>query len=49
MSKLWDDLKDNMKDWSVSAVEKAEEDNLKKQQSDKAINRQGSQAIRRIR
>ena len=25
MSKLWDDLKDNMKDWSVSAVEKAEE------------------------
>jgi len=25
MSKLWDDLKENMKDWSVSAVEKAEE------------------------
>ena len=25
MSKLWDDLKDNMKDWSVTAVEKAEE------------------------
>ena len=25
MSKLWDDLKDNMKDWSSSAVEKAEE------------------------
>ena len=25
MSKLWDDLKDNMKDWSASAVEKAEE------------------------
>jgi len=25
MSKLWDDLKDNMKDWSISAVEKAEE------------------------
>ena len=25
MSKLWDDLKDNMKDWSTSAVEKAEE------------------------
>ena len=25
MSKLWDDLKDNMKDWSSSAVEKTEE------------------------
>ena len=25
MSKLWDDLKENMKDWSNSAVEKAEE------------------------
>ena len=25
MSKLWDDLKENMKDWSTSAVEKAEE------------------------
>ena len=25
MSKLWDDLKDNMKDWSKTAVEKAEE------------------------
>ena len=25
MSKLWDDLKDNMKDWSITAVEKAEE------------------------
>jgi hypothetical protein len=25
MSKLWEDLKDNMKDWSVTAVEKAEE------------------------
>ena len=25
MSKLWDDLKDNVKDWSTSAVEKAEE------------------------
>ena len=25
MSKLWDDLKDNMKEWGVSAVEKAEE------------------------
>ena len=25
MSKLWDDLKENMKDWSISAVEKAEE------------------------
>ena len=25
MSKLWDDLKGNMKDWSVTAVEKAEE------------------------
>ena len=25
MSKLWDDLKDNMKDWSTSALEKAEE------------------------
>ena len=25
MSKLWDDLKDNMKDWSQTAVEKAEE------------------------
>ena len=25
MSKLWDDLKDNMKDWIASAVEKAEE------------------------
>ena len=25
MSKLWDDLKGNMKDWSTSAVEKAEE------------------------
>ena len=25
MSKLWNDLKDNMKDWSVTAVEKAEE------------------------
>ena len=25
MSKLWDDLKDNMKDWSATAVEKAEE------------------------
>ena len=24
MSKLWDDLKDNMKDWSVTAVEKAD-------------------------
>mgnify|MGYP001158523409 CR=1 FL=1 len=25
MTKLWDDLKDNMKEWSTSAVEKAEE------------------------
>ena len=25
MNKLWDDLKDNMKEWSASAVEKAEE------------------------
>ena len=25
MSKLWTDLKENMKDWSTSAVEKAEE------------------------
>ena len=25
MSKLWDDLKDNMKDWSITAAEKAEE------------------------
>ena len=25
MSKLWADLKENMKDWSTSAVEKAEE------------------------
>ena len=25
MSKLWDELKENMKDWSASAVEKAEE------------------------
>ena len=25
MSKLWSDLKENMKDWSTSAVEKAEE------------------------
>ena len=25
MSKLWDDLKENMRDWSASAVEKAEE------------------------
>lgn len=25
MSKLWDDLKKNMKDWSTAAVEKAEE------------------------
>ncbi|MBH09280.1 MAG: hypothetical protein CMG74_02820 [Candidatus Marinimicrobia bacterium] len=25
MSKLWEDLKDNMKDWGSSAVEKAEE------------------------
>ena len=25
MNKLWDDLKDNMKDWGASAVEKAEE------------------------
>lgn len=25
MTKLWDDLKDNMKEWSSSAVEKAEE------------------------
>ena len=25
MSKLWNDLKENMKDWSASAVEKAEE------------------------
>ena len=25
MSKLWEDLKENMKDWSTSAVEKAEE------------------------
>ena len=25
MNKLWDDLKDNMKEWGVSAVEKAEE------------------------
>ena len=25
MSKLWDDLKDNMKDWSNAAIEKAEE------------------------
>ena len=25
MSKLWEDLKDNMKEWSNSAVEKAEE------------------------
>ena len=24
MNKLWDDLKDNMKEWSASAVEKAE-------------------------
>ena len=24
MSKLWEDLKENMKDWSSSAVEKAE-------------------------
>ena len=26
MNKLWDDLKDNMKEWGVSAVEKAEEE-----------------------
>ena len=25
MNKLWDDLKDNMKEWGVAAVEKAEE------------------------
>ena len=25
MSKLWDDLKHNMKEWSSAAVEKAEE------------------------
>ena len=25
MNKLWDDLKDNMKEWGASAVEKAEE------------------------
>ena len=25
MNKLWDDLKDNMKEWGVSGVEKAEE------------------------
>ncbi len=25
MSKMWDDLKKNMKDWSTAAVEKAEE------------------------
>ena len=25
MSKLWEDLKDNMREWSSSAVEKAEE------------------------
>ena len=25
MTKLWDDLKDNMKEWGASAVEKAEE------------------------
>ena len=25
MTKLWEDLKDNMRDWSTSAVEKAEE------------------------
>ncbi len=25
MNKLWDDLKDNMREWGVSAVEKAEE------------------------
>ena len=25
MNKLWDDLKDNMKEWGVTAVEKAEE------------------------
>ena len=25
MTKLWDDLKDNMKDWSNAAIEKAEE------------------------
>ncbi|MFL2989579.1 MAG: hypothetical protein ACJZ11_02555 [Candidatus Neomarinimicrobiota bacterium] len=25
MNKLWDDLKDNMKEWGTSAVEKAEE------------------------
>ncbi len=25
MSKLWDDLKDNMKEWGTAAVEKAEE------------------------
>ena len=25
MSKLWDDLKQNMKEWSSAAVEKAEE------------------------
>ena len=25
MSKLWDDLKDNMKEWGNAAVEKAEE------------------------
>ena len=25
MNKLWDDLKDNMKEWCASAVEKAEE------------------------
>ena len=25
MNKLWDDLKDNMKEWGVSAVEKSEE------------------------
>ena len=28
MSKLWDDLKQNMKEWSNAAVEKAEEVNL---------------------
>ena len=25
LTKLWDDLKDNMKEWGASAVEKAEE------------------------
>ena len=25
MNKLWEDLKDNMKEWGTSAVEKAEE------------------------